>query len=241
MTFGVSAVVWCNDWGKFKAHVLPTLAGTHQVADDGEYELQLIVVSPTAEARNIGHAYNLGMEHAKHPLRIFMHQDVHVHDRRFLQKLHDMFSAPGSRVGAVGTIGSVSDTGAAFFHSPIADHRGRYRGQWWPERKEVKVIDGLLIATTQTFPFSEEYRTVHMAVEDYCMQVRERGLQVWTVDSLVDHESGGQLDDAYWWSAYRFRRKWAHMLPPNLPSLSSYARKGLDTQQVDAAVEWVVL
>jgi hypothetical protein len=236
VSFGVSVVTWCNNFDMWKQHVLSSIAGTHQVAD---CEVQAILVSPRAGAKNIGQAYNMGIAEAKHPIKVFLHQDVHIYDRLFMAKLDKVFKRP--HVGAVGIVGSTVDTGAAFFHAPLDKQVGRYRGQWWPQNEQVKVVDGLLLATNQDFRFSEEYETVHMAVEDYCLQVREAGLQVWTIDSFVDHLSGGDMDDDYWLSAYKFRRKWEHMLPDNLPSLSHYARKGLDRQVVDSEIEWMVL
>lgn len=149
---GVSAITWVNQEATYKRMLLPTITGGHQIAD---YELQVIIVSQGAGATNIGQAYNMGLERAIHPIKVFAHQDVTIHDRSFVAKLDALLSCPD--VGAVGTIGSIVDTGAAFFHAPTEYQKGRLHGLWWPECVEVKVVDGFMLCTKEDIAFSEEY------------------------------------------------------------------------------------
>lgn len=233
---GISFIVWMNDERLLGKYILPSLNPGYQV---GDFDLQLVVVSQTAQARNIGQAYNMGIESAMHPNRVFLHQDVDLTDRRFVQKTLDMLARP--EVGGIGVIGSTTDTGAAFFHAPLEEQKGRLYGHWWPEEAEVALVDGFLLATNQPYKFAEEYETVHMAVEDYCLQIRQGGRRVYTIDSHVEHYSPGTLDDAYWRSAYRLRRKWAHYLPYNLPSLRQYVMTGVPGVRMQAEFDFVVL
>lgn len=236
---GISLIVWLNDQLQFERLLLPTITHGYQVGLDGsplEYDLQIVFAVQKEGRVNIGQAYNAAMSEARHSIKIFAHQDIHIHDRHFVAKLSQMFEDPA--VGVVGVVGSVVDTGAGFFHAEPRDQRGRINSFWYPHQQEqVKVIDGMVMATRQTMPFSEEYETVHMAIEDYCLQVREAGKQVWVVDSYIEHASPGNMNDAYWRSAEVHRRKWGHRLPPNLTPLPVLRRKGLSPLRVISEFE----
>lgn len=216
----VSCITWSNDWQEYVNTLLPSLAMPFQM---GYREMQPIIVPPEAGAANIGQAYNMARQYAKHKMRVFVHQDVKILDRLFFEKLDEMFLDP--KVGAVGVIGSVVDTGAGFFHTVPRNKRGTRYGGFYPERCKVALVDGFMLATNLDLPFSEEYETTHMAIEDFCMQVRAAGKEVWTVDALCEHKSGGTLDPAYWRSVSKFRRNWKHALPRDMFSVRELKKR----------------
>ncbi len=216
---GISVIVWAREPKAALQRIISCLTEGYQQTEE-PYELQVVLVSPEAGARNMGHAYNMALDRAVYQTRVFMHDDVYIHDRTFIQKVDEMLS--DAHIGVIGIIGSDVETGAAFFHAETRCHRGRKLVMWWPERARVQQIDGLLMATRLPLRFSEEYEGPHMATEDFVMQAREAGYEIWTVDSLVDHLSGGTIDDAYWRSAQTYRAKWAHMFPSDCPPLSMY-------------------
>lgn len=233
---GVSVVCWVNDQERFYRDLIPTMMPGYQMAD---YNLQVLMVPPTALCKNMGQAYNRAQPWCKYENRVYVHQDVYMHDRYFMGRLFEMLAL--DNVGVVGVIGSDIDTGAAFFHSPIPHHIGRRNGFFLPTAGQVKVIDGLLMATRADFAFSEDYEGSHMVIEDYCMKVRATGKEVWLIDSLVTHLSGGTLDDAYWRSAAAFKRKWRRSLPDELPSLRYYRSAGVpvDTYTMEIDIDVV--
>jgi hypothetical protein len=237
MPTGISVITWCNDLDTYMNWMLTSLASPYQF---GFRHVQYIAVTPDAQARNLGHAYNLAQAIARHEIKLYIHQDVKVLDRHFFEKLHEMFLRP--KVGAVGIIGTTEDTGAGHFHAMPSTQRGRYAGFFEPEQARVNLVDGFLFATTLNVQWCEDYIGPHMAVEDACMQIRGQGKQIWTVDSLCDHKSGGTVDGDYWRSVKRFRKRWKKVLPRHLYSikfLKEHITMGLEQLEADLTVEQV--
>ena len=229
MQGGLSVICWAREPKAALGRLVNCLTQGYQLYE-GHYELQIVLVSPEAGAVNLGQAYNMALERAVYPTRLFMHDDVYIHDRCFVSKIDEMLS--DQHIGVLGIVGSDVDTGAAFFHAPTQHHRGRKLVMWWPERARVQMIDGLLMVTRLPLHFSEEYEGVHMAVEDFCMQAHAQDYELWTIDSLVDHASGGTIDDAYWRSAHTFRAKWQHLFAPDIPPLSKYRDEAAPMEEV---------
>lgn len=218
---GISLIAWVNDQDQFANLVIRTLTSVYQIA---EFDLQVIQILPEAGCVNMGQAYNLGRQAARFPTKLYIHQDAQPIDRHFVEKLHRLLDAP--YVGAVGLVGCVNDTGGAYFEAPLNQRRGQYWGTFYHERAKVAIVDGMLLATREDVPWSEEYETTHMFVEDYCMRVRETGKEIWTINSQIWHFSPGIPDDRYYRSAETFRRNWAHRLPAGLPDLKEIAAQG---------------
>lgn len=236
-----SLVIWSSDPQETEGLAIPSLVPPWQ---QGEHTVEVITVPPAARARNIGQVYTAAGKMARFPIKIYAHQDIVMEDRQFLTKLSGMIEAD-PRIGVVGIVGATIDTGGGFFHAPTAYKRGESPEQraevdpptaffrrvhdlttTWvtrfnPERAEVALVDCLLFASPLDLPFATCYHKTHMAAEDYCMRVRSKGYTVWTLDSLMKHFSTGTLDYHYWESVRTFRRKWRHMLPPELPSVQT--------------------
>jgi hypothetical protein len=215
-----SLIVWVSDMVRFDAMVRPSFANAYQ---HGAYTLDAVLVGQMHQGRkvrNMGEAYNIGKRQARpDTIKIYMHQDCGVLDRSLLDKLEVMFSRP--YIGAVGILGATIDTGASYFQAPIEKQVGAahdLRG-FRPDTARVKVLDGLLMATTSNAEWGEAYRGAHMAVEDYCMRVRAEGKEIWTVDALVQHLSLGTVDDDYWASVKEFRNRWAGAFENMVPSV----------------------
>jgi hypothetical protein len=211
---GVSVITWCNDMDTYMQFMLTSMTSPYQM---GHIPTQFIVVPPESGARNMGHAYNMARAQAIHSIRLYIHQDVKIHDRHFLEKLNYAFLDP--KMGGVGIIGSSIDTGAAHFNTIPRNRVGILHGAFYPQRQKVKLVDGFLFATNIDLPWSEKYEGPHMAVEDMCMRVRGKGKQIWTLDVLSEHKSGGKCDPAFWRSVKIFRKRWRKALPKDMPSL----------------------
>lgn len=219
---GLSLIAWVNDAQLFRDLIVRTMTPCYQI---GEFDLQVIMITPQAGCKNIGEAYNIGRQLATHRTKLYIHQDAQPVDRHFVQKLHDLFDT-NPLAGAVGLVGSVTDTGGAYFHADVADRRGMYWGTFYHERERVAIVDGMLLATREDIEWAECYEGTHMAIEDYCMRVREAGKEVWTIDSQIWHFSPGEPDDSYFRSVEKFQENWKHMLPAGLPTAEELASVG---------------
>lgn len=214
----ISVISWVNKPEIYEKHVLHSFDKGKQLNAD----IELVSVTTDACARNIGAAYNIGKRQAKHQIKAYLHQDFGILDRSWARKMDVMLSTPG--VGAVGVIGSVVDTGGLFAFC----HTQFQRGVWADSRFfnaeccPVKLVDGMAIITKLDFDFAECYEGPHMAIEDMCMQVREAGLQIWLAGSKWFHASSGNADAKFWRSMHTFRKRWKHMLPPDLPPVSMF-------------------
>jgi hypothetical protein len=217
---GVSLISWVNNQEQYQNTVLP---GVLYGMQNEQWDIECVVISPDAGCANIGQAYNLGMMEAAYPLKIYVHQDVAFRDRSLLTKLDVMLSQP--EVGMVGIIGSTSDTGATFFHSPPEDVVGMRNRQWWPQTAPVKLLDCFMFATRLSLPFSTAYEGPHMVAEDYCLRVRREGYQVWTLDAHCEHMSGGTLDAAFWRSRHTHKKIWRDTLPRPIPTRKELERR----------------
>lgn len=206
---GISVISWVNNKEMYQQMLLPSFMYGLQIE---AWDVEAIVISPNAGCTNMGQAYNLGRERAKYPTKIYAHQDVRIGDRAFTAKLNVLLNQP--QIGVIGMVGSTVDSGACFYHGPDEATVGMHRRMWWPEARQVQIVDCFLFATRLDIPFSEEYEGPHMVAEDYCMRARAAGYQIWIIDSPAEHVSGGHQDEGFYRSVHTFRRKWKHMLPP---------------------------
>lgn len=218
----ISLIAWVNDADMFRSLIVRTMTSVYQI---GEYNLQVIMVTPDAGCTNIGEAYNIGRQLASYRTKLYIHQDAQPVSRFFVERLHDMFDT-NPNIGAVGLVGCISDTGGAYFHAPVNERRGMYWGTFYPERERVAIVDGMLLATRENIEWAECYEGPHMAIEDYCMRVREAGKEVWTIDAYTLHFSPGEQDDSYFRSVEKFQENWKHMLPENVPTAKEFADRG---------------
>lgn len=198
----ITVIVWCNDEAKLREYVIGSLTPHYQVAD---FQMQLIAVSPEAGYATMGQAYAAAQKRAMYATRVYIHQDVAIMSRDFVVKLHEMLDQP--HIGAVGAVGTVVDTGGAYFHADLDDRRGVYYGVAYPERAKVQNLDGMLLCTREEIEWCGEYKTRHMVIEDACMQIRRMGLENWTIDAVFQHYTKGEPDEHYWNSLPLFQER----------------------------------
>lgn len=241
--WGISVICWSNDLFVHNEHFGLTFDAASWY---GYPDMDLIIILPHDKCRNLGEAYNLGRSRAKYPLRIYMHQDVQLMDRSLGLKLATLLDE-STGIGAVGPLGAAIDTGGGPWlchpkyqigHEPDLTAKSLLMTS---DCRPLKVLDGIFIATNQDIPWSEEYEGTHLFIEDYCMRIRARGLQIWGVDTFLRHKGGNTgMDDKYWRSNALFRRNWEHAFSNPVPPMdlfkAFYEQFGLDSGLVHRKV-----
>ena len=227
----VNIIVWANNAKKLESFVYKAFMNN---AMFGSPDLNMITIPPELGFKNMGQAYEYGRQRAneldaqqgRKSVKVYMHQDLHILDRTFCNKVWELLR-PNTGIGGLGIFGSTIDTGGAYFMCHPRYQRGiaydlNGRGLHTCECSPVKVLDGVLIATNQDIPWPDCYEKTHMFIEHMCMEIRKRGLSIWTLDSANLHESGGSVDDTFWRSLQTFRRIWKRALPEDVPPVSMF-------------------
>lgn len=129
------------------------------------YETELICITG---AENIVQAYNAAMVSSDAKYKIYLHQDVFIYHREFIDDLLYLFQS-NSRIGLIGMLGSDSLPQDAFLcsawnagstyvcnyltvsTSTLCENQNRKRG--WVE---VKAVDGMLMATQYDINWRED-------------------------------------------------------------------------------------
>lgn len=168
------------------------------------------------EAPSITYAYSWGQANTAGPIRVYVHHDVRILDNdRLRQQLCDAVAEPN--VGLVGIIGSrvtrmpwwLSDC----LGSVIDARLGLVNfGPGGP----CVMLDGLLLATTQTVEWDLAWPGWHGYDQDACTQMTHRGLQNWCLSdghTLVEHHAVDSPIDLAATSGYfdaveYYKRKW---------------------------------
>lgn len=219
----ISVISWVNDREKWNEVLLSCLAPIWMY-QRGTVPVEFIVIDESDHCSRMGEAYELGRKRAQADIRCYLHQDMTVTDPSFYLKLLEI--AKVRKIGALGFVGSTVDTGASWMHAPPDKCYGihqtnRAEGNFdSPEFARVQLVDGFGFITMPSakdiawgrYP---QYVGPHLAVEDMCMRVRQRGLEVWTVGASSVHESPGSADEGYWNSAEKFYLHWGHTMDSN--------------------------
>jgi glycosyltransferase involved in cell wall biosynthesis len=133
----------------------------------------------TPEPYGISRAYNLGARHGSGRYVAFLHDDVLLHDVRWLEVLSGILDRNPS-VGMVG--GSEPKNIDRLFHERMEIEPGVQECDWSPTVSVVRKADAAL------HPFDEFY-LVGLEDKDWGLSFRRRGLKV--VCRVVDHEHVG--------------------------------------------------
>lgn len=119
------------------------------------------------DAKSMASGYNEGMRASDAKYKIYLHQDVFITDRFFLQELIDIFTKD-SDIGMVGIVGAqkMSEDGCMWNKPEVGSmYLTNFSdtskcGEYFPietyECVEVEAIDGLLMATQYDIPWRED-------------------------------------------------------------------------------------
>ena len=131
----------------------------HLLVPEG-YEIDVLAIT---EAPSMTAGYNAGMQSTDAKYKVYMHQDVRIVNRDFIQNMLNVF-AMDERIGLMGMIGAkhLDDDAKMVMHWNI----GKVLHSCSPSRleyemesttyQEVGAVDGLLLATQYDVPWRED-------------------------------------------------------------------------------------
>ncbi|MCI9109395.1 MAG: hypothetical protein HFI00_14620 [Lachnospiraceae bacterium] len=151
------------------------------VPDGMEVELMEI-----REAASMAAGYNEGMRNSNAKYKVYMHQDVFIINRFFINDILSIFNK-NKAIGAIGLVGSPKMPDSALMWSadrvgfekemvPWEGYQYDINGDWcW----DVEAVDGLLIATQYDIPWREDlFDGWDFYDIAYCYDMRKKGLHV---------------------------------------------------------------
>lgn len=175
---------------------------------------QVIVVD---DARSAADGLNRGIEHARHPIVVGVHQDVYLPagwPARFLDQYRQAERRFG-RLGVAGVYGTRTVDGKAERFGRVVD-RHSLLVEPPPLPAAVETLDELLLAVPRDTPlrFDPDYG-FHFYGVDMACAARANGLVAAVLDAPCFHNSqfNDVLPQVFHDAAAVFRRKWAHLLP----------------------------
>lgn len=132
--------------------------------------------------------YNEGMRRSDAKYKVYLHQDVFVVYKNFIQDLLEIF-AQGEEIGMIGMVGSPSmpmegvmwagDRIGSLFTSNVKEAGPALIGSVKKPFEQVEAVDGLLIATQVDIPWREDLFTGWDFYDiSQSMEFRKRGYQV---------------------------------------------------------------
>lgn len=183
------------------------LVATLELRDGDE----LVVVQ---DPPSIATAYHEGQSRAVNPVRCYVHSDVRIVDPVGLRAALLEHCRPD--VGMVGVVGSreplVPWWDGTCCGSVVDARMGRLD---FGPGGACAILDGLLLATTQTLTWDEAYPGFHLYDHDICRQQLARGLPNWCLTGgaeLVVHNTTGPADtgrlNGWREGVARYRGKW---------------------------------
>ena len=193
-----------------------------------------------AAAGSLARSYNLIMNQAAEredlEALVLVHQDAEIVDPGFCSKLRAALKDP--EVGAVGLVGAIdvrsiawwegSVTWASFSHRYTEFGGGEIKAFTWGEEEfpayartgEVDTLDGFVLGLSpwvvRNIRFDETIGQIHGYDLDFCLQVRESGHKVLTLDSKAVHHHSLELvsDPDVWMAAHmKLAEKWHGRMP----------------------------
>jgi hypothetical protein len=178
----ISVVCVYNSQEILKKHLLKSLA--NQTA---KYEL-IRVDNSGGNFKAACKALNHGGRKAKGEYLMFVHQDVVLYSRFWLEDVEKILDNV-SLLGVAGCSGMGEDGKMPGF---IKD-RGCLWGRPVTEPKEVQSLDECLLivpkAVFDRFKFDETLPGWHAYGVDYCLTVREHGLKAYVIPAFIHHDS----------------------------------------------------
>jgi len=173
---------------------LPSLEVTKKYLFDNDLPpLQLILVEGT---ESLCKNYNKGIDQCTHTTRFFIHEDVDLNDGRgnpIMIRCHRYLeNTPG--VDLIGLVGT-NETPAGFWwncsRESIVGHvmNGTEYWKWNIDNpiNEVRLIDGMFMATRSNMRFSEDIEGFHCYDSDYCMKIVQAGGKIVVIPHMVKH------------------------------------------------------
>jgi SAM-dependent methyltransferase len=207
----LSFVVCASDEATLQANLLSSPC----LGPDSAHEVLVF-----RDCRSAGEGLSRGVARARHPLVVWVHQDVYL-PRGWPARLRQQFRLAEQtfgRVGVAGVYGVTGRPGAVTASGYVAD-RDRLLREPGELPARVDALDELLLVLPKDSPFGfDPCLGFHFYGADLCLAAREQGLAAVALDALCYHNSPqAGLPAAFFHSARAFTAKWARHLPLATP------------------------
>jgi hypothetical protein len=214
-----SIIVSISDEEKYNTYLLRSLQPVQQyLLDHGCPKLQIIKVSGTD---SLGANYNVVLSEAKYPIKFFIHEDVDINDSDipiFVQI--DMLFSAFPNTSLIGLTGTSGNPDGWWWESPIdtlyghviftSGETGKLEYFPWQHDKmyyNVRLIDGMFMATNRDLLFDENIKGFHLYDMDYSRIHKQVGFDVMVVAHGVVHHAQvkdlSNVDMSYYKSKWR--------------------------------------
>lgn len=205
------------------------------------YEIDALVIT---EAKSMTSGYNEGMRLSNAKYKIYMHQDVFIINRFFLQNIIDIFTSD-SNIGAVGLVGykGLGDVCCMWLnprygiHNTFGTDAREYKDRSIEDAVlkptdqiyNVMVTDGLLLATSVDVEWDEEFDGWDFYDASQGVRINQNGFKVVVPNQNVPwfvHDDGKYLSV---WNYNKYRKLFVKKYGPKLPDLEKVIRSRVDT------------
>ena len=140
-------------------------------------------------------AYQMGMRASNAKYKIYIHQDVEIVQKKFLQVMVDVFQSD-QRIGLAGVVGSKNIPASAVWWEgdlvgAISDnHTGRMESYLYEHSSkkaiDVSAIDGLIMMTQYDVPWREDiFNKWHFYDLSQCMEYRKKGYSIAVLPQIM--------------------------------------------------------
>lgn len=199
---------------------------------------ELICIDNSEGKYSICQAYNKGIELARHPYLLFVHQDVVFQTTDWGKHLITHLQQPDA--GIIGMVGAQIvpripqeawvgyNLGEHFIQGNSYSTR-KAKLHYLPENYNEKLypvvcMDGMFLAMrkelTEKIHFDENIPGFHTYDIDICLQATQAGYVNYVAyDILLTHNSSGQINQNYYQQLINTYRKWQDHLPMTVPAL----------------------
>jgi hypothetical protein len=161
-------------------------------------------------------AYNDAIEHSRHDLLVFCHQDVILPESwpSELERALDYLEATDPNWGVLGCSGTTADR-----------HHPRYvyssglgvSGKPLPRPESVQTLDELVLVLKKSrgLRFDDSLPHFHLYGTDICLRAAERGMKSYAISAFCIHNTNQYLVlPAEFYECCRYiKRVWRHSLP----------------------------
>jgi hypothetical protein len=207
----LSIIICCNDKEQYNEFCYPALYRTDQLLrmlGQDPLDIQLIYNVETIFKGN-----NEGIEKAKYPIKVFMHQDVNLLQTTWLMKIVKAF-AENPEYGLLGFCGTKKLPARGFWWEEGKEHligelySGKERAPWVfnrvTELTEAECIDSYFMVTNRDVLFDPSLPGFHLVDMDYSRTFSSLGYKIgvvphkaWHIGTIRDQDTTKYLEAHY--------------------------------------------
>ena len=190
----LSVIVSVSDVFCFNNMLKASLQDTSEMLESrGDYPLDIQVVEGNS---SIFSNYNLGMEKSRYPIKVFIHQDVHLLDTLWVDKvINAFFSFPSC--GLIGLVGTTKLFNQGMWWESGNEHifgtvlSGKEKADWSfgivNDPVEVECVDGFFLATNTNIKWDTELTGFHLYDLDYSREIKKAGYTIMVIPHKAWH------------------------------------------------------